>query len=172
MADLASGQAQGSSNLVDPGDSQEIAEEESQDVDSCKCKCGFYHGSKANGGEKPHARFTQDEVARLSLTVVDNSIRKWVVDYLHPKDRAAIDDKDAPDVWFLQPQLPFKDAHLLDTANKDLLFPSKVPAHTRLPGVLKQQWSDLKPKVTKWNENYSKSGQMDPESIGGSPPKQ
>ena len=147
MVDLASGQAQGSPNLEDPGDSQEIAEEESQDVDSSKCKCGFYHGSKASGGEKPHARFTQDEVARLALTVVDNSIRKWVVDYLHPKERAAIDDKDAPDLWVrvgelynsddFHPQLPFKDAHLLDIANKDLLVPSKVPAHTRRqPGVL------------------------------------
>jgi hypothetical protein len=53
------------------------------------CRCGVNHS--ASGQRAP--RVTKDELARLGMTLIDNSLRPVVTKLFQPKTRAELDDK-------------------------------------------------------------------------------
>eukprot|EP00242_Pyramimonas_sp_CCMP2087_P008853 CAMPEP_0198226994 /NCGR_PEP_ID=MMETSP1445-20131203/107459_1 /TAXON_ID=36898 /ORGANISM="Pyramimonas sp., Strain CCMP2087" /LENGTH=301 /DNA_ID=CAMNT_0043906937 /DNA_START=234 /DNA_END=1139 /DNA_ORIENTATION=- len=140
-------------------------------VDPTICKCGQKHGSKTS----PNPRCTKDELMRLGMVLVDNTMRQYVEKIFRSKTRRELDDKNAPNEWVhiahlynndeFKPGMNFQDERTVDNHGKDLLHPENIPQHTRTPAVLKDWFLKLRSKLTVWTVNYEASGQNDPEAM-------
>ena len=140
-------------------------------VDPDLCKCGKKHGTQAS----PNPRGTKDELMRLGMVLVDNSMRVYVERLFRPKTRRELDDKNAPADWFyltelynsedFHPEMNFQDVHTTDIQCKHKLHPETVPEHTRSSKILKEWFTKLRQNLTMWNVNFEASGQNDPERM-------
>lgn len=129
-------------------------------VDPDLCKCGNKHGTQAS----PNPRGTKDELMRLGMVLVDNSMRVYVEKLFRPKTRREIDDKNAPTDWFyltelynsedFHPEMNFQDVHTTDIHGKHKLHPETVPEHTRSSAILKEWFTKLRQNLTVWNVKF------------------
>ena len=70
---------------------QEVTKLPKNPVD--KCKCGFTHGGATTGADSKNPRMQASELARLALTIVDNSLRPTTNRMYRAKTRQEIDNK-------------------------------------------------------------------------------
>jgi hypothetical protein len=67
---------------------EDSQDDEPEIVDPERCKCGEKHVTK----QSPNPRGTKDELMRLGLVLIDNSMRVYIEKLFRPKIRRELDD--------------------------------------------------------------------------------